>query len=196
MPRLRGLRDPQRHPGLHARARSRARADRVRVRDRLRCALPVLHADVRDALDPRPRAGDRDRACSHATGSVGLGRDRRRRRALDRREPPHPRVAPQRESEDPPLQQRDLWAYERPVLADLEGRKGDEVDADGLARLPVQPALGRDRRRGFVRRSRDRHRQEGAHRRARRRGSAPRVGVRRDPPELQHLQRRRIRLRP
>ena len=29
---------------------------------RLRGALPVLHADVRDALDPRPRAGDRDRS--------------------------------------------------------------------------------------------------------------------------------------
>ena len=35
---------------------------RLRLRDRLRGALPVLHADVRDALDPRARAGDRDRA--------------------------------------------------------------------------------------------------------------------------------------
>jgi hypothetical protein len=34
--------------------------DRLRLRDRLRGALPVLHGDVRDALDPRPRAGDRD----------------------------------------------------------------------------------------------------------------------------------------
>ena len=46
--------------GLHARARPDAREDRLRLRDRLRRALPVLHADLRDALDPRPRAGDRD----------------------------------------------------------------------------------------------------------------------------------------
>ena len=39
-----------------------AREHRLRLRDRLRRALPVLHADLRDALDPRPRAGDRDRA--------------------------------------------------------------------------------------------------------------------------------------
>ena len=33
---------------------------RVRLRHRLRGALPVLRGDLRDALDPRPRAGDRD----------------------------------------------------------------------------------------------------------------------------------------
>ena len=76
VPGLRRLRDPQRHPGLHARARARARAHRVRLRDRLRGALPVLHADLRDALDPRARAGDRDRSRRHAAGSLGLGRRR------------------------------------------------------------------------------------------------------------------------
>ncbi len=193
MPGLRRLRDPQRHPGLHARARSRARADRVRVRDRLRGALPVLHADLRDALDPRPRAGNRDRPRGHPAGSLGLGGHGRRRRPLDRREPPHPRAAPEREPEDPPLQQPHLWAHEGPVLADVGARQGDEVDAARLARPSVQPAFDRHRRRGVVRRACDRHGQEGAHRRARRCSTASWLGVRGDPPELQHLQRRRIR---
>ena len=56
-------------------------------------------------------------------GPLRLGRDRRRRRALDRRQPPDPRAAPQREPEDPALQQPDLRADEGPVLAD-ERRSG------------------------------------------------------------------------
>ena len=84
--------------------------------------------------------------------------DRRRRRALDRRQPSDPRAAPQRQHQDPPLQQPDLRADEGPVLADVGARQGHEVDADGLARLAVQSALARDRRRGDLRRARDRHR--------------------------------------
>src|SRR4029450_9734726 len=42
---------------LHARAGRPEGEDRLRLRHRLRCAVPVLHGDVRDALDPRPRAG-------------------------------------------------------------------------------------------------------------------------------------------
>ena len=195
MPRLRRLCDPQRRPGLHAGARPLARADRLRIGDRVRCALPVLPADLRDAFDSRARACDRDRTRGDAAGSLRLGRDRRRRRALDRRESPDPRAAPERQPQDPPLQQPHLRAHEGPVLADVGARQGDEVDAHGLARLSVQPALRRDRRRGVVRRARDRHGQEGSHRRPRGSCTAPRVGVRRDPPELQHLQRRRLRLR-
>ena len=37
------------------------REHRLRLRHRLLLALPVLHEHLRDALDPRPRAGDRDR---------------------------------------------------------------------------------------------------------------------------------------
>ena len=118
-----------------------ARADRLRLRHRLRRPLPVLHADLRDALDPRPRAGDRDGAVRVAARSLGVGRDRRRRRALDRRQPPDPRAAPERELQDPPLQQPHLRADEGAVLADLGARQGDEVDADGLPRSPVQPAV-------------------------------------------------------
>ncbi len=56
MPGLRGLRHPERDPGVHAGARAHARADRLRLRHRLRGALPLLHADVRDAFDSRARA--------------------------------------------------------------------------------------------------------------------------------------------
>ena len=102
-------------------------------------------------------------------GPVRLGRDRRRRLDVDRRQPPDPRAAPEREPEDPDVQQPDLRADEGPVLADERAGEGDEVDADGLARPPVQPAVAGDRRRGDVRRARDRHRQEGADRGAPRR---------------------------
>ena len=41
---------------------------------------------------------------------------RRRRHALDRRQPPHPRPAPQRQPQDPHVQQPDLRADQGPVL--------------------------------------------------------------------------------
>ena len=118
---------------------------------------------------------------------------RRRRRALDRRQPPDPRPAPEREREDPALQQPDLRPDEGPVLADERAGQGDEVDADGLARLPVQPGLARDRRRGDVRRALDRHRPQAPDRGAAARRRPQGNGFRRDLPELQHLQRRRLR---
>ena len=55
--------------------------------------------------------------------------------------------------------------------------QADGLDADGLDRPPVQPALARDRRRRDVRRARDRHRPQGADRgaaRGGRRTGAPR----------------------
>ena len=113
VPRLRRLRDPRGAAELHAGARHPARANRVRLGDRLRRALPVLHADLRDALDPRPGAGDRDRARNGASRPLGLGGHGRRRRALDRRQPPDPRAAAQRRLQDPALQQPDLRARPR-----------------------------------------------------------------------------------
>ena len=74
-------------------------------------------------------------------------------------------------------------------------RHGDEVDAARLARPPVQPDLARDRRRGDVRRALDRHRPRAPDGGAARGRRPSRRGVRRDLPELQHLQRRRVRLR-
>ena len=137
---------------------------------RLRGPVPVLHGDVRRALDPRPRAGDRDGARDGPLGPVRVGDRRRRRHALDRRQSSDPCAAAQRQPDDPHAQQPDLRAHEGPVLADERARQGDEVDAHGLGRPALQPAVGRDRRRGDVRRARDRHRQEGAVRGAPRRG--------------------------
>ena len=118
------------------------RGHRLHLRHRLCRALPVLHADVRDALDPRARTGDRHRAGGDAAGSLGLGRDRRRGCALDRRQPPHPRAAPQRPPQDPALQQPHLRADQGPVLTDLRAREGDQVDADGVDR-PSLPSHSR-----------------------------------------------------
>ena len=42
----------------------------------LRRPVPVLHADLRDALDPRPRAGDRHGARRVPAGSLCVGGDR------------------------------------------------------------------------------------------------------------------------
>ena len=50
-----------------------------------------------------------------------VGRHRRRRRAVDRRQPPHPRPAPQRQHHDPAVQQPDLRADQGPVLAHQRG---------------------------------------------------------------------------
>ena len=193
MPGLRRLRDPRRGAELPAGARHPAREHRLHLRDRLRGALPVLRRDLRDPLDPRPRAGDRDRARALAARSLGVGRDRRRRRALDRRQPPDPRAAPQREREDPDVQQPDLRADEGPVLADLAARDGEQDDADGLGRLPVQPGRAGARRGGDLRRALDRHRPRAPDRDAAPRARPPGRGLRRDLPELQRLQRRRLR---
>ena len=66
----------------------------------------------------------------------------------------------------------------------------------GSVDYPFNPLSRRARRRGDVRRARARHRQAGPDERAAPRRRAPGRGVRRDLPELQHLQRRRVRLRP
>ena len=118
---------------------------------------------------------------------------RRRRRALDRRQPPDPLAAAQRADQDPALQQPDLRADQGPVLADERGGQGHEVDAVRLAGPPVQPGRARARRRGDLRRAHRRHRPRARRRRAAGGRRAPGRGVRRDLPELQRLQRRRVR---
>ena len=120
---------------------------------RLLQPLPVLHEHVRRPRDPRARAGDRDGYRHRAARPPGVGRHRRRRRALDRRQPPDPRASPQRQPQDPAVQQPDLRTDEGPVLADVRAGEGHEVDAVRLARAPLQPDLGRARVRGDVRRS-------------------------------------------
>ncbi len=56
------------------------------------------------------------------------------------------------EHQDRHVQQPDLRAHQGPVLADERGRQDHEVVAVRLARPPVQPGVGRARRRGHVRR--------------------------------------------
>ena len=96
---------------------------------------------------------------------------------------------------DPPLQQPGVRADEGAVLADQPARAGDRPDADGLDRLAAQPGLGRPRRRGDVRRPLDRHGPRAPDRDAACGEQAQGGGVRRDPPELQRLQRRSVRPR-
>ena len=88
-----------------------------------------------------------------APGALGVGGDRRRRRALDRRQPSHPRAAPQRRRQHPAVQQPHLRPHQGPVLADLRARQGHQVDAGRLGRSPVQSDRRRARRRGDVRRA-------------------------------------------
>ena len=122
-----------------------------------------------------------------------VGRHRRRRRAVHRRQPPHPRPAPQRQPQDPAVQQPDLRPDQGPVLPDLRGRQDHQVDADGLAGRAVQPGLAGARRRGVLRGPHRRLRPQAPHRGAARGRRPPGHGAGGDLPELQHLQRRRLR---
>ena len=148
---------------------------------------------LRHPLDPRARAVHRDRHRVDAARPGRVDRHRRRRRALDRRQPPDPRAAPQREREDPAVQQPDLRADEGPGLADVGGGQGHEVDAVRLARPPVQPGRAGARRRGDVRRADDRLRPAALRERAAAGRGAQGHGVHRGLPELRRVQRRRVR---
>ena len=96
---------------------------------------------------------------------VGLGRHRRRRRAVHRRQPPDPRPAPQREPEDPAVQQPDLRPDQGPVLA-RPPRVGKITKSTPMGSLdaPVQPGLAGARRRGVLRRPHHRLRPQAPHR--------------------------------
>ena len=75
-PGLRRLRRAQGRPGLPARAGPAPREHRLRLRHRLLLAVPLLPRHLRHALDPRPRAVDRDRHRHRPRGPLGLGRHR------------------------------------------------------------------------------------------------------------------------
>ena len=76
---------------------------------------------------------------------------------------------------------------------DLRGRQDHQVDADGLAGRALQPGLAGPRRRGVLRRPHHRLRPQAPHLGAARGRRPPRHGAGGDLPELQHLQRRRLR---
>ena len=192
MPGLRRLLDPRPDPEGDARLRRAEGEHRVHLGHRLLRPAAVLHEHLRVPHDPRPGADARDRPQGRAPGPHGVGDHRRRRRAVDRRQPPPALDAPQRRPDDDHVQQPDLRPDQGPDVADVGVREADEVDADGLDRPADDAADGRARRRGHVRRplGRHAHRAPAAHARGGR--PAPRRVVRRGPPELQHLQRRRL----
>ena len=141
VPGLRRLRDPRRGAELHAGARPR--------RARRSCSSPGIGCAARFPyyMQTYGMHSIHGRAPAIATGLavsrpdlsvwVVLGR---RRLALDRRQPPDPRAAPQREHQDPDVQQPDLRPDEGPVLADERAGQGHGLDADRQRRLSVQPA--------------------------------------------------------
>ena len=172
-----------------------AREHGVHLGHRVFEPLPLLHEHVRHALDPRPGAGDRDGRRGRPSRPRRVGDHRRRRRAVDRRQPPDPRPATQRQPHDPALQQPHLRAHEGPVLTDVGGRQGHQVDPVRLRRSAVQPALGGAGGGGQLRRPHPRPRPQAHDRRVPRRPRPPRFIVRRDLPELQRVQRPPVRRR-
>ena len=123
------------------------------------CSGPVavLHEHVRVPHDPRSRADARDRAQGGPSGPHGLGHHRRRRRAVDRRQPRHPLDAPQRRHQHGHVQQPDLRADQGPGVADLGVRQADQVDAGRHHRHADHAADDRAGRRGELRRALGRH---------------------------------------
>ena len=130
MPGLRRLRDPRRgadgaSPSSASRARTFVFVSGIGCSSR----FPYYMNTYGFHTHPRPRAGDRHRPQARQPDLDGLGRHRRRRRAVDRRQPPDPHAAPQRRRQDHAVQQPDLRPDQGPVLADLRARQEDEVDA-------------------------------------------------------------------
>ena len=186
------LHHPCHGPELPRRDGHRPREPRVHLRDRLLESVPVLREHLRHAQHPRPRPGDRLRCVGRQSGSHGLGDHGRWRRVVDRWEPSHPCLAAQREPEDPAVQQPDLWADQRPVLADIGAGKEDEDVSNGFDRLPVQSGQPRARCRGDVRGADDRHGSQTHGRSAGGNRSTSRHVVCRDLSELQRLQRQGV----
>ena len=147
VPRLRGLRDPGRGaerscPSWASRARSIVFISGIGCSSRFPYYMNTYGMHSIHGRAPAIATG----LAVVPPGPVGLGRHRRRRRAVDRRQPPDPRAAPQRQPEDPAVQQPDLRPDQGPVLADLRARQDHQVDA-GRARLdspfnPISLALG------------------------------------------------------
>ena len=192
VPGLRRLLDPRPDPEGDARLRLPEGEHRVHQRHRLLRPAAVLHEHVRLPHDPRPRADAGDRPQGRPPGPDGLGHHRRRRRAVDRRQPRAPLDAPQRRHQAGDVQQPDLRPDQGPGVADLGVRQEDQVDAGRHDRHADHAADHRPRGRGDVRRPLGRHPHRAPPGDARARRPPQGLVVRRGPPELQHLQRRRV----
>ena len=96
---------------------------RLRLGHRLLLAVPLLREHLRLPRHPRPRAGHRHGREVRQPGALGLGGHRRRRRPVDRHQPPDPLPAPQPRRQDPAVQQPHLRPDQGPVLAHLRVRQ-------------------------------------------------------------------------
>ena len=170
---VRRLRDPGRRARVHARARHRTEGHGLRLGHRVQRTVHVLHGHLRVPRDPRARARDRDRRGDGEPRSPRVGRDGRRRRALDRGQPPDPRPAPQREHQDPDVQQPDLRAHEGAVLAHLRRGQGHEIHPVRVGRPSLQPHGAGAGGRRHVRGADDRQRPPAPDRRLAPSGAAP-----------------------
>ena len=192
---LRGLRDPQRGPAGLSRAGHAAREVRHRLGHRLLEPVPLLHEHLRFPHDPRPRAGGRHRGQARATRTSSVWIVTGDGDALsiggNHIDPP---AAAQRRRQGPALQQPDLRPDQGPVLAHLRAGQEDQVHPLRLDRPSVQPAVAwpwAPRRPSWPAASTSStpHLKEILTKAAR----PPGHRLRRDLPELQHLQRRRLR---
>ena len=167
---------------------------RVRLRHRLLEPVPVLHEHLRHPQHPRSRPGHRHRAGGRPPRPRRVGDHRRRRRPVDRRQPPHPRAAPQRRTS------RSCCSTTRSTGSPRASTRRPRSSARSRSRRrsvrstppfnPLSVALGAEAT--FVARTHDLDR-EAHDRDVPGRPRPPRRVVRRDLPELQRLQRRRLR---
>ena len=134
MPGLRRLCGAEGGAADDAGPRRRAREDGVRQRHRLLQPLPLLHGDLRLPHDPRPRSGVRDGHQARQSGARRVDHHRRRRCAVDRRQPHDARAAPQPRLPDPAVQQRDLRPDQGPIFADQPRRHALALDSVRLGR--------------------------------------------------------------
>ena len=194
VPRLRRLRHPRRHrndscPSCTSRGENIVFISGIGCSSRFPYYMNTYGMHSIHGRAPRHR----DRPVRVPTRPVRLGRHRRRRRAVHRRQPPHPRAAPQRQPQDPALQQPHL----RPAPKASTPRPPNPARSPNPRPLapptPRSTPLPRPRRRGHLRRPHHRLRPQTPAIGAARRRRAPRLRVRGDLPELQHLQRRRLR---
>ncbi len=194
MPRLRRLRDPQRHEKDPLHAGHPAGEAGLRLRHRLFQPLSLLHEHLWHPFGARTRAGHCHRPEGHAARPLGVGHHRRWRRPEHRRQSPDPRPAAKPGHQHHPLQQPHLRPDQRTVLADEPPGPRDQEHPLGRDRQPAAHPLGGHRLRSHVRRADHRRLlQTPGHGPAARRRT-PRHLLRRGLSELRRVQRRGLRI--
>lgn len=143
---MRRPRRAQLPPQGHGHARRRSGEDGRNLRHRMLLASALLHEHLRLPHHSRPRSrrghglqGGQPR--HHRMADFG-----RRRRPRNRRQPLHPRRAPQHRYQHAPAQQQDLRPHQRAVLPHLAARFRLEIIALRHHRRPLHPRRARVRR--------------------------------------------------